>query len=429
MENENRENISNLVEAAPAPSPADSAASGTQKYRTPLIIVSVLLIACVLYSGFQTYYIFRLNNGLEGILSYTRAFNDTPANNDPVSVIEDLADPNKITSANLPEPWFSLEEAASIAPSDKQRLTTVEIVQLVSPATVSLSIVGVDDGKETKLSSGTGFIITEDGYIVTNQHVVVLADAAVSTYYVTVILPGETTPVRAEVVGTDEQTDIAVLKVDTDRKLPCVTLGDSNTLQAGELAVAIGNALGTLDDTVTVGVISATAREFVRNGYYVEVIQTDASINPGNSGGPLINSFGEVIGITNSKIVTTTSESLGFAIPINSVKSIIESLINYGKVINRPYLGITVKYVADESYYGAKGGVYIAEIVENGPAEKAGIEVGDRIISMDGVEIVESGDIIKVRDAHEVGDAIDVVVERDGRQITLTLVIGDSADF
>ena len=428
MENENRENISNLVEAAPAPSPADSAAPGTQKYRTPLIIVSVLLIACVLYSGFQTYYIFRLNNGLEGILSYTRAFNDTPANNDPVSVIEDLADPNKITSANLPEPWFSLEEAASIAPSDKQRLTTVEIVQLVSPATVSLSIVGVDDGKETKLSSGTGFIITEDGYIVTNQHVVVLADAAVSTYYVTVILPGETTPVRAEVVGTDEQTDIAVLKVDTDRKLPCVTLGDSNTLQAGELAVAIGNALGTLDDTVTVGVISATAREFVRNGYYVEVIQTDASINPGNSGGPLINSFGEVIGITNSKIVTTTSESLGFAIPINSVKKIIEDLINYGKVVDRPYLGISVRYVPDESYFGAQGGIFVAEIVRDGPGDLAGLKLGDQILTVDGVEIKETGDIIKVRDSHKVGDVVDFEIIRDGKQITLPLTIGDSAD-
>ena len=389
----------------------------------------MLLIACVLYSGFQTYYIFRLNNGLEGILSYTRAFNDTPANNDPVSVIEDLADPNKITSANLPEPWFSLEEAASIAPSDKQRLTTVEIVQLVSPATVSLSIVGVDDGKETKLSSGTGFIITEDGYIVTNQHVVVLADAAVSTYYVTVILPGETTPVRAEVVGTDEQTDIAVLKVDTDRKLPCVTLGDSNTLQAGELAVAIGNALGTLDDTVTVGVISATAREFVRNGYYVEVIQTDASINPGNSGGPLINSFGEVIGITNSKIVTTTSESLGFAIPINSVKKIIEDLINYGKVVDRPYLGISVRYVPDESYFGAQGGIFVAEIVRDGPGDLAGLKLGDQILTVDGVEIKDTGDIIKVRDSHKVGDTIEVVVERDGKEMTLSLTIADSADF
>ena len=206
-------------------------------------------------------------------------------------------------------------------------------------------------------------------------------------------------------------------------------MGDSDTLQAGELAVVIGNAMGTLDDTVTVGVISAPYRDIIRNGYHVDIIQTDAAINPGNSGGPLINSFGEVIGITNAKIITSTSENLGFAIPINSVKKVIESIINYGKVINRPYLGVSVKFVSNNSYFGAEGGVYVAEIIKNGPSEEAGLLIGDRIISMDGVEIRESGDIIRVRDSHEVGDKIDVIVERDGEEITLTLTIGDSADF
>ena len=203
----------------------------------------------------------------------------------------------------------------------------------------------------------------------------------------------------------------------------------SDALQSGELAVAIGNAMGTFDDSVTVGVISAPSREIVRNGYQVNIIQTDTPINPGNSGGPLINSFGEVIGITNAKIITSTSENLGFAIPINSVKKVIESIINYGKVINRPYLGVSVKFVSNNSYFGAEGGVYVAEIIKNGPSEEAGLLIGDRIISMDGVEIRESGDIIRVRDSHEVGDKIDVIVERDGEEITLTLTIGDSADF
>ncbi len=392
-------------------------------YRTAVIVLAILLLACVLYSGFQTLYVFRLNNGLEGVLSYTR----TAQSSSLVNTAETV--PTSVSSEDLPEPWFSLEDATALTSADKNKMPVVDIVKQVSPATVSLAIVGVDDGVETKLSSGTGFIITEDGYIVTNQHVVVLADQAVSTYYVTVILPGETDPIRAEVVGSDVQTDIAVLKVDTDKKLPFVTLGDSDKLQSGELAITIGNSMGSLDDTVTVGVISAPSRELNRNGYYVDIIQTDAAINPGNSGGPLINSFGEVVGIINSKIVSSTSENVGFAIPINTAKPIIEDLINYGKVVGRAFLGFSVKKVAAGSYYGADGGIFVAEIVPGGPAEAAGIQLGDKIITMDGVEIKDTGDIIKVRDSHAVGEDIVTVVERDGKQVTLMLNIGDSADY
>ena len=401
--------------------------SGKEKtYRLIIFALSAALVACVLFSGFQSLYIFRLNTGLEGIMSYKRnlgRLNDSNASEDSGTTAQ------PVSAEDLPEPWFSLEEAALIAGPDKNRLSTVDIVNAVSPATVSISVISVDDGKESKVSSGTGFIITEDGYIITNRHVVVLADEAVTTYYVTVILPDEEKPVRVNVIGSDEQTDIAVLKADADRKLPCVILGDSDKIQSGELAIAIGNAMGSLDDTVTVGVVSATNRELIRNGYYVETIQTDAAINPGNSGGPLINSFGEVIGITNAKMITSTSENLGFAIPINSVKTVIESIINYGKVVNRPYLGVSVKYVAEGSYYAAAGGAYVAQIVKNGPADAAGFEVGDRILTVDGVEITDSGDIIKVRDSHKVGDIIDFVIERDGEKLTLPLTIGDSADY
>ena len=393
-----------------------------KKYRLVIKVLLALLLVSVLYSGIQSIYIFRLNTGDEGILTYIR-------NAQSAGGAATTPAPVTVTSENLPEPWFSLEEAASIASDDKTKMSVVDIFKEVSPATVPISVVSVDNGKETKIDSGTGFIITEDGYIVTNQHVVVLADTTATTYYVNVILPDETEAVRAEVVGSDEQTDIAVLKVDTDKKLPCVTLGDSDQLQAGELAVTIGNAMGSFDDTITVGVISAPNRKINRNGYYVDIIQIDAAINPGNSGGPLINSFGEVVGITNAKIVSSTTENVGFAIPINSVTKVIEDLINYGKVVGRAYLGVSVKYVSDDSYYGAEGGVYVAEIVKGGPADQAGFLLGDRIISMDGVEITESGDIIKVRDSHEVGDVIKVVVEREGKEVTLDLKIGDSADY
>lgn len=396
-----------------------------KNYRFAFYVVLAILFASILFSGFQSIYIFRLNTGREGILTYTKSMKQTSDSD----TSETSSDVTKKATDDLPEPWFSLEEAALIGSSDKTRKSVVDIVNEVSPATVSLSIVGVEDGKEKKIGSGTGFIITEDGYIVTNQHVVVLEESPVPDYYVAVILPGETKPVKVTVVGSDKQTDIAVLKVDTDRILPCVTLGDSDTLQAGELAIVIGNAMGSLDDTVTVGVISAPSREINRDGYRVDIIQTDAAINPGNSGGPVINSFGEVVGITNAKILTSTSENLGFAIPINSVKKIIESIINYGMVINRPYLGVSLQFVADDSYFGAEGGIYVAEIVAGGPADQAGMQLGDKIITVDGVEITESGDIIKVRDSHEVGDAIEIVVERDGKEITLTLIVGDSADY
>ena len=394
--------------------------------RFTISVLSVVVLACVLFSGFQSIYIFRLNSGLEGILTYTHIAKTGNASGNET---EETSASQENSSKDLPEPWFSIEEAAAVTSPDKTRKSVVDIVKEVSPATVSLNVIGVDDNKESKLGSGTGFIITDDGYIVTNQHVVVLADKSVSTYYVTVILPDETTPVRAEIVGSDAQTDIAVLKVKTDRKLPCVTLGDSDALQAGELAVSIGNAMGTFDDTVTVGVISAPYREIVRKGYNVEIIQTDTAINPGNSGGPLINSFGEVIGIVNTKIVTSTSENIGFAIPINSVKKVIESIINYGKVVGRCYLGVSFKFVADDAYYGAAGGVYVAELIKDGPADMAGLLLGDRLISIAGVEIKETGDIIKVRDSYAVGDVIDFVVERDGKQVTLQLTIGDSADY
>lgn len=415
MENDNKE-MNNRPERIPQN-------SKEKTYRQIIFVLSVILLACVLFSGFQSFYIFKLNSGREGVLSYTRTASNTSETSDVTEETEEQP------AEERPEPWFSLEDAAYVASADKTRMTTVEIAKQVSPATVSLTVVGVDDDIETVIGSGTGFIITDDGYIVTNQHVVVLAEDAVSTYYVTVVLPSEDLPVRAEVVGSDAQTDIAVLKVETDKKLPCVTLGDSDLLQAGELAVVIGNALGSLDDSVTVGVISSPSREINRGGYRVEVIQTDASVNPGSSGGPLINSYGEVVGITNSKIITSTSENVGFAIPINAVKKVIEDLINYGKVVDRPYLGVSVRYVPAGSYYGAEGGVFVEEIVMNGPAYNAGFKLGDKLISMGGVEIKETGDIIKVRDSHKVGDTIEVVVERDGKEMTLSLTIADSADF
>ena len=387
-----------------------------EKRGSAVRILIVLLLICFLFSVTQTIYIFALTTGKKGNMTYV-------TKPDPSETSEETS---ASVSEELPEPFFSLEEAASVTDPDKATLSTVEIASSVGPATVSIFIYasseGIDTGDNTAISSGSGFIITEDGYVVTNQHVVDSAEAD-PEMGVMVNVPGHDELIAAAFVGTDELTDIAVLKLTEENVYPCVTLGDSDLLQPGELAVAIGNPLGTLEGTVTVGVISAIGRQLNNNGYLMELIQTDASINSGNSGGPLINSFGEVVGVTNAKM--GAAEGLGFAIPINSIKSVIESLINYGVVVGRPYLGVTVNQVREGAYNGAVPGVYIADLPEGGPGDAAGLMVGDMIVSMDGVEIETSDDIIGVRDSHEVGDEISVVVIRDGEEITVILTIGD----
>lgn len=381
-------------------------------------VLAVITVCSVLFSMLQTVYILRLASGSVGNLTYRSGLSGSE------EVERDDEDEPEVSP--LANPEFSLENAASVTDPDKETLSTTEIVRLVSPATVTVYVMGTVNNVSTPVFAGTGFFVSGDGYLVTNEHVIsdVTSDSGFS---IIVDVPGYDIPIDAELVGSDVQTDIAVLKVEEqDEPFTYVTLGDSDTLQVGELVVAIGNPLGRLEGTVTVGVVSALNRQVNNNGYTMDLIQTDASINSGNSGGPLINSFGEVIGVTNAKI--STAEGLGFAIPITDVRDIIQSIINYGYVANRPYLGVTVGNVASDAYYGAVEGVFVAEVEPGGPADEAGIREGDRIVSLDGVEIERSDDIIIVRDEHVPGDEISVVIERDDHIRELTLVIGDSND-
>ena len=384
-----------------------------QRKNAAFPFVAAAMVLFFLFSVMQTVYIFALTTGKTGNMNYTEGKETKPS-----SEVTQASYPEE-----LPEPFFSLEEAASVTDPDKPTLSIADIAAAVGPATVSVYIYAPSEGTgvETPISAGSGFLITNDGYIVTNCHVVDSAkeDPEMS---VRVNVPGYEDLIDAEITGTDVQTDIAVIKIQGD-SYPCVTLGDSDLLRPGELAVAIGNPLGTLEGTVTAGVISAIGRQMNNNGYLMELIQTDASINSGNSGGPLINSFGEVIGVTNAKM--GSAEGLGFAIPVNVAKPIIESLINYGMVVGRPYLGITVDQVTEGAYNGAVPGVYISDLPAGGPGEAAGLMEGDMIISMDGVAIESSDVIIGVRDSHEVGDEIEIVVLRDGEELTFILTIGD----
>ena len=320
---------------------------------------------------------------------------------------------------------FSVADAATLPDSgSKVALSTTEIASKVGPATVSilaeLSYGNINGMAQTAEASGSGFIVSADGYIVTNNHVVEGATA------VQVIVAGETDPIDAVVVGTDATTDIAVLKIDRT-SLPFVTLGDSDSLQVGELAVAIGNPFGELAGSVTVGVISALDREISINNSSYNLLQTDASINSGNSGGPLVNSYGEVIGITNAKV--SEGEGIGFAIPINDIKTVIEDLINNGFVTGRPVLGIGVITVdqttADQ--YGWPVGAYIRQVDVNSAAEKAGLKVGDIITSIDGTAITKTEQVIEIKNSHSVGDSLTITVSRNGSTMDITLVLQEAS--
>ena len=320
---------------------------------------------------------------------------------------------------------FSVADAATLPDSGtKKALSTTEIASKVGPATVSIlaevSIGSGNGAQQVAEASGSGFIVSADGYIVTNNHVIEGAAAA------KVIVPGEKDPIDAVIIGSDSTTDIAVLKIDRTN-LPFVTLGDSDSLQVGELAVAIGNPFGELAGSVTMGVISALDREVSISNNKYNLLQTDASINSGNSGGPLVNSYGEVIGVTNAKV--SEGEGIGFAIPINDVKTVIEDLINNGFVTGRPVLGIGVVTVdqATADQYGWPVGAYVRQIDTDGAAQKAGLQVGDIITKIDGTDITSTEQVIAIKNSHKVGDSITMTVVRNGGTLDITLTLQEGS--
>jgi len=265
---------------------------------------------------------------------------------------------------------------------------------------------------------GTGFIISENGYILTNQHVIEDADK------ISVNLSGEK-KYEAEVVGQDYELDLAVLKINTDEKFEPLKIGDSEQLRVGEWVIAIGNPYG-LDHTVTAGVISAKGRPIqIQNRVYKNLIQTDAAINPGNSGGPLLNTSGEVIAINTA--VNAEAQGIGFAIPINTARDVLDELIEKGKVI-RPYMGVYLQSMNEEraQYLGVKPeGIIVVGIEEGSPAEEAGLEIYDVIISLDKVKLESYEKLQDILKDKHVGDKIVLEVLRNGKQLILPLVLAE----
>lgn len=268
----------------------------------------------------------------------------------------------------------------------------------------------------TQRSLGSGFIISQDGYILTNGHVIDGADEIKIK-----LSDGRT--FKATVKGADQKLDLALLKIEEEVELPIASLGDSDELKIGEWVMAIGNPFG-LEQTVTAGIISAKGR-VIGAGPYDDFIQTDASINPGNSGGPLFNAAGQVVGINTA--IIAGGQGIGFAIPINTVKTILEQLRTSGRV-TRGWLGVSIQQMTPELAESfdleQDSGAIVAEVIEDSPAEDAGIKRGDVIFSFDGHEIKEMRDLPRLVAATPVDERVKLKVLRDGKPITLNITIG-----
>ena len=335
--------------------------------------------------------------------------------------------PNVTVGSVLPQPGEAVRargydgDVVQIATGTAEgTLSIPDVYDLASPTVVSILCKSQGGGYvQSKMSSGSGIIIRHDGYVVTNNHVI---DGA-SEITVTTIA-GQN--FAAKVIGRDSRTEIAVLKVDNDTALPFAELGDSSTLRVGEMALAIGNPLREeLAGTLTVGYISAINRSMVIDGKQMTMLQTDAAINPGNSGGALLNMKGQVIGINTAKSTGYDVEGLGFAIPINEAKPIIESIIQHGYVTGRVVIGLKGQTVT-EAIAKANDlpvGVYIKEIVSGSAAEKAGLRTGDVITACDGQAVTTIDEINKIRDSHKVGETLTMQIDRNGQTLTVSVVL------
>ena len=326
------------------------------------------------------------------------------------------------TAANKPATHISQTSTTASGNS----LSVAEVAQIASGSVVEITTESVANDMFMRQyvteGAGSGVIISADGYIATNNQVIEGASK------ITVRLT-DGKEYEAQLIGTDAQTDVAVIKVEGVTLQP-VTLGDSDQIGVGDTAIAIGNPLGELGGTVTNGIISALDRQIVLENQTMTLLQTNAAINPGNSGGGLFNDKGELIGLVVAKSSGTNVEGLGFAIPVNVVKDVVESIIDVGYVQGRPVLGISVVNInsAQLAYqYGVNQlGIYVAGLTEGTKAEKSGLKVGDCLIAVDDTQISSTSDLTQILKSHQVGDQVKVMVSREGKMMTVEVELSES---
>ena len=277
----------------------------------------------------------------------------------------------------------------------------------------------------SQAAAGSGFVITSDGYILTNYHVIEDADSIQVAFV-------DGTTYDATLVGGESENDIAVLKINATGLTP-VIIGDSDNVKVGEQVVAIGNPLGELTFSMTSGIVSAKDRSItMENGNVMNMIQTDTAINNGNSGGPLFDMYGQVIGITSAKLSGSSSseatiEGLGFAIPINDIKDMVTDIMENGYVTGKPYMGITVSTVPESisERYGMSQGALVESVDGSSCAAKAGLEKGDIITGIDGKTVISSAELVEAKKNYKAGDTVTLDVERNGEKLTLTLTFDE----
>ena len=330
-----------------------------------------------------------------------------------------------------PSSTSSSDSGSASAVNTASGMTTAQVSEMVSPSVVVITTEQVVYSQwswygqnQVESGAGSGVVISSDGYILTCAHVV----SGASNITVTI---GDT-DYPATVVGEDDTSDVAVLKIDATDLTPA-TVGNSDSLAVGESVLAVGNPLGELGGTVTSGIVSALNRSVTIQGTSstntMSLIQMDASVSPGNSGGGLFNMNGELIGLVNAKSSSSDAEGLGFAIPINDAIKVAQDLLENGYVSGRPYMGITYLAVTDAQTAAQLNvnayGVYIVDVVQGGPADKAGLKTGDRIVSIDGTEIAQKDDLGTLIQQHAAGDTLSITVAREGQMQTVSLTLGE----